>query len=119
MGFRPCFLVFGKVENPFATFDGRRKLLAALRLLPAGLAPRLQTLEQFPIACFVRLVLGGDDLLLFRTGRWIGLVAEVQLLLIGRLAATLATASPQHVHQSLVGGFQFRRPLAKRVPLAR
>ena len=86
-------------------------------LLPAGLAPRLQTLEQFPIARFVRLVLGGDNLLLFRAGRRAGLVAEVQVLLIGRLAAALASPSPEHVHQPVVGGFQFRHPLAKRVPL--
>ncbi len=116
-GLQALLLLFGKVEDPFPTFDGWRKLLAALRLLPAGLAPRLQTLEQFPIARFVRLVLGGDNLLLFRAGRRAGLVAEVQVLLIGRLAAALASPSPEHVHQPVVGGFQFRHPLAKRVPL--
>ena len=110
-------LVFGKVENPFPSFDGWRKLLAALRLLPAGLALRLQTLQQFPIVHLVRLVLGGDNRLLFRAGRRVGLVAEVQVLLIGRLAAALAPPAPEHVRQPVIGSLQFRHPLAKRVPL--
>ena len=50
-------------------------------------------------------------------GGWVGLVAEVQMLLIGRLAAALAPPAPEHVRQPVIGGFQFRHPLAKRVPL--
>ena len=94
--------------------NSSRRLLS----LPAGLAPRLQTPQQFPVHRLVRLGLGGDDLLLFRAGRLRGLVAEVQLPLIGRLAATLAAPSPQHVDQTVVGGFQFRHPLPQRVALA-
>ena len=69
MGFRPCFWSSGRSRT-----RSRRSMVGGNSsrpccLLPAGLAPRLQTLEQFPIACFVRLGLGGDNLLLFRTGR--------------------------------------------------
>jgi len=39
------------------------------------------------------------------------------MLLPRRLAATLAPASPEHVDQPVVGGFQFRHPLAERVTL--
>ena len=45
-------------------------------------------------------------------------VAELQVLLTGRLATTLGASSPQHIDQPVVGGFQFRHPLAKRVALA-
>ena len=116
MGFRPCFCSSGRSRT-----RSRRSMVGGNSsrpcIAPGGPCPRLQTLEQFPIARFVRLVLGGDNLLLFRAGRRAGLVAEVQVLLIGRLAAALASPSPEHVHQPVVGGFQFRHPLAKRVPL--
>ena len=58
-------------------------------LLPAGFPPRSQTPQQFRVPLFVRLRLGGDDLLLLRAGRLGGLV-ETQMPLIGRFVTALA-----------------------------
>ena len=78
-----------------------RPLLLLLRA--AGLATRLDLLEQFLILLFVRPLLRRDDHLLLRAGRFRRLVAEVQMLLIGRLAATFAAAAPQHVDHATTG----------------
>jgi len=66
----------------------------------------------------VRFGLRGEISCSAALGSSTGASPKSKLLLIGRRAAALATASPQHVHQSLVGGFQFRHALAKRIPLA-
>ena len=57
-GLQTLLLIFGKAENPFATFDGWRKLLATLLSLATCLAPGLQTPQQFQVQRLVRLGLG-------------------------------------------------------------
>ena len=117
MGFEALLLVFGKVDDPLAAFDGSAETLRgpAAVLLPAGLAPRLQPLEQFLVPLFVRLGLGRDDLLLLAAGRIGRFVAEVQTLLIGRFATAFAAAAPQHIDQPTIGRLQFRHPLPQQV----
>ena len=113
---QPLFLLFGQVEHPLAAFDVRWELfLAAALLLLAGLAPRRQTPQRFPFRRLVRHGLGLDDRFLLRAWRFAGAIREVQRQLVGRFSATLAVAAPEHIHQTVVGGFQFGDPPPLRV----
>ena len=121
MGFRPCFWSSGRSMTRSRRSMVGGKLLAALLLLFSRRAlrrasRRLSSSRSRASSAWAWAVMISCSC---RAGRLARLVAEVQMLLIGRLAATLAAASPQHVHQPAVGGFQLRHPLPQRIALAR